>query len=676
MNPASAGALTGGVTSIAGGQMQNAQQQQVARYNITALQQQANEVSNSAAANEADVIRKGNAALGEQAAAAGQANIGTGGSVAGIERQSAANARLNALNVWYGGQLEHNQYENQANLEQWQLNQLDQKAPNWDVADYLTNKLGAAGWLINPAGKLTGINAWTMLRNGGQGPSQIRSQATASLLGRVITARGHSLMGGGVVRIPTVDQNVGTPQRDRGPALAHDLESPIARGLGIVGQAAQRVGAYSQRAARAQIVLDAADAQEDFQDGAAQIYAQAKQLPGDQWAPTVKQQTDDLAQKILDDPNNQSARFLLAKRLPRLQARIYTEATSAGMVQTAHENDEQLKTLGSKLASQAGSAYQVGTDGQVQDAPVANGPRQQYYNLVDQMWPKNPVMAQGYKTAFENQVVQQRAQAIAIDPNAKPSTLDSFIKSQPGQFDPEQQLKLRNMAIGAVEAPYHQVTAAHEALSAQAITGLDQMATTHDPSLANAAYKARSGGLIDDKQYENYAHSKWRDPYATSAPGLVAGYAKDIDQNPFRYSSADIAAIPADEISPDDRRQLQAHRADSEAFAKKAVGGEYLRSLDSLRSALTPNIIVNKEAVDARVNAALTSMRAAKEEGQFQSVKDVQDMTRRVLDTYQVGKPKQTVQPIKAAPKFAPIAPATAARIAAEARASGWEPGE
>lgn len=310
-----------------------------------------------------------------------------------------------------------------------------------------------------------------------------------------------------------------------------------------------------------------------------------------------------------------------------------------------------------------------------QEGDVAKAARRAYYKAIDIAYPNSPDIANDYKQKWEQKLIAKRGEAIAFDTKVSPGLLDAYIKTQ--KFTPEQVSQLRNIRIGTIEAPYHLATANHEAQVAQTEASLDKQATAHDPGLANAAYQAKLAGFIDTQKYENYTHSKWRDPYATSAPGLVESYLKDIDQNPNRYSAADIAAIPADEISPDDRRKVQAARADGESYAKKAVGGEYLRALDTVRHALTPNIVINKEAVAARVEAALTSLRAAKEEGQFQTTKDVQDFTKQVLATYTVGKPKKPVEHV-VAPSAPPVKlpPAIAAKIAAEARASAWEPGE
>ncbi len=95
-------------------------QAKAADYNAAVLTQQGVSESNTAAANMAQSQRRSAAALGEQAAAFGQANIGTGGSVQTVEKQSATNARMDALNIWYGGELERHQAFDAAAVERYQ----------------------------------------------------------------------------------------------------------------------------------------------------------------------------------------------------------------------------------------------------------------------------------------------------------------------------------------------------------------------------------------------------------------------------------------------------------------------------------------------------------------------------------------------------------------------------
>jgi hypothetical protein len=107
------------VEPIASGimQYQNAgQEQAAANYNATLFQQQGRQAEEAGAANEAETLRKSQAAVGEQAAGFGESNIGTGRTVQGVERQSQISGRMDALNQWYSGEIEGTNAMNEANL--------------------------------------------------------------------------------------------------------------------------------------------------------------------------------------------------------------------------------------------------------------------------------------------------------------------------------------------------------------------------------------------------------------------------------------------------------------------------------------------------------------------------------------------------------------------------------
>lgn|SRR5208282_2008673 len=85
------------------------EQASAANYNASVLREQGNLESASASANMAANIRKTTQQLGTQAAAIGQANVGVGPSQQKVEQQSATNAKMDALNIWYGGELARHQ---------------------------------------------------------------------------------------------------------------------------------------------------------------------------------------------------------------------------------------------------------------------------------------------------------------------------------------------------------------------------------------------------------------------------------------------------------------------------------------------------------------------------------------------------------------------------------------
>jgi hypothetical protein len=116
------GAIGGAASSMMqglAGYQQGQAGKETAQYNAGVLEQQSKQVQQAATAQEAQQLRKSQGELGEQAAAIGQANVGTGPTVQGIERQSATDARMEALNTWYGGRIQGIEALQQARLEEY-----------------------------------------------------------------------------------------------------------------------------------------------------------------------------------------------------------------------------------------------------------------------------------------------------------------------------------------------------------------------------------------------------------------------------------------------------------------------------------------------------------------------------------------------------------------------------
>lgn len=155
MNPAAIGMMAGAGASALGTASQSQQNLNIAEYNAKALRYQANQASRAGAANEESSLRGSALDLGEQAAAIGQANIGTGGSAAEIMKESAANARLDALNTWYGGELQRHGLVEQAKLETWKAQQIkDVRKPGFlekllDPVNLIAPGLGATDFSVH-----------------------------------------------------------------------------------------------------------------------------------------------------------------------------------------------------------------------------------------------------------------------------------------------------------------------------------------------------------------------------------------------------------------------------------------------------------------------------------------------------------------------------------------------
>ena len=163
MGPGMIGAAFG-VAQQVGSTIEQYSQQNAAssesKYNATVLSQQGIAESNTAAANEAGSIRQTGAVLGEQAAGAAGANVGTGGTIGGVEKQSATNARMDALNIWYGGTLERYQAFNAAAEQEY----------NAKVEKSNANNALIGGALALPGSAAKGYGLGTsMLMGGGSG---------------------------------------------------------------------------------------------------------------------------------------------------------------------------------------------------------------------------------------------------------------------------------------------------------------------------------------------------------------------------------------------------------------------------------------------------------------------------------------------------------------------------
>ena len=172
---AEAALIIGTVASMAASAMQAFQGYQQgnaaakeADYNAQILRQQGNQEVNVAASNQAETIRRGQAALGEQAAAAGQAGIGTGGTIEKVEKQSATSVRLDALNVWYGGELQKYQADNAAREQEYQA-KVDRSNATASLVGGAFGGLGALGTGIARSKGLSSYGPGTNLLMGGNG---------------------------------------------------------------------------------------------------------------------------------------------------------------------------------------------------------------------------------------------------------------------------------------------------------------------------------------------------------------------------------------------------------------------------------------------------------------------------------------------------------------------------
>jgi hypothetical protein len=483
---------------------------------------------------------------------------------------------------------------------------------------------------------------------------------------------------GGFAKIPAIPQiqpDVQAPMEPRRTRLA---DIPETKGLGdLIPSAlgAVRAGADLGQVIQVQnahkAILDSAQAEENIKNQFNQVRVDSQQLPGDQQAQYVQQHTQDISDKFLSDPANSHISAYMGTRIPALQGLFVRDAQEGGAHATALEHDATNKSLNTQGATDAASDFKINPDGSIVDGPRAQAVRGQVQNRVNAQWGKNPAMANAYMQDFEAKVAPERAQFIAQN---QPELIGKYLAGQPGKFTPEQINNFNTIARDALEKPYLDALAAHKAKSQAVSDDLDKMQSTGTPGLQPAAFAAKRAGFVSAERYEELTNIKWQDPKAQSAPGLVDGYKAMIDKDPYSVSEATVGGISSDDISPNDRRGLQAYRANALADAKTGLGAQFLRSMQSIREAMRPGMATtNLEAKKLQTDGMLSDLRAAKEDGEIKTPQALADYANKLI---------KANLPAGAAPKKpvtihigVPIAPGTAAKIAAEARARGWEAG-
>jgi hypothetical protein len=139
------------IGSIAQGNAANA----AAQSNADALTQQADAENRAAGAREEQQRRQARQFLGGQRASLAQAGIGLTGSAYDINRQSAVNAELDALNIRYEGQLAAKGLRDQATMQRFEGKQAR-----------------TAGFLGAGAALLQGASSYAGMKAGNAAPSK------------------------------------------------------------------------------------------------------------------------------------------------------------------------------------------------------------------------------------------------------------------------------------------------------------------------------------------------------------------------------------------------------------------------------------------------------------------------------------------------------------------------
>jgi len=160
------GTIMSAVSAISQGQ-QAADQAESAKnaeeYNAAVNRNKATNTRAVYAQKEDAQRRQARLIMGDQRAAGGQSGLGSGGSIADMENQSAVNAELDSLNIRYQGSLESQGLLAQADMNDYQGSVYGQKADNAITSSYL-----AAGSSI-----LSGIGKYAANSAGGSSPKLV-----------------------------------------------------------------------------------------------------------------------------------------------------------------------------------------------------------------------------------------------------------------------------------------------------------------------------------------------------------------------------------------------------------------------------------------------------------------------------------------------------------------------
>lgn len=114
------------------------QAQRAAEFNAATMEAEARIARAQGGAREEQQRRRAREFLGTQRAAAGQAGVGLGGSIADVLGDSAAEAELDALNIRYESNLQALGMENQAAITRWQGKELKRQARAKAVASIIS----------------------------------------------------------------------------------------------------------------------------------------------------------------------------------------------------------------------------------------------------------------------------------------------------------------------------------------------------------------------------------------------------------------------------------------------------------------------------------------------------------------------------------------------------------
>jgi hypothetical protein len=353
------------------------------------------------------------------------------------------------------------------------------------------------------------------------------------------------------VTIPQVQPEVGGVATYRAPlATAPDVSTGLKEGAQQIAQASSEFGKMLVEQGRHQQIIDSAGAEENIKDQFNQIRVDARQLPGNQQAQYVKDQTTAVGKQMLEDPANAHIRGYLGTRIPQLQGVVLDDARLYGAEQTMRDQKAQNDRLDQKVAANdvAGS-YVVGPDGKVIDNPkgTAGPARQQVYGRYDAMFPQNPIMAGALKHDFDIKATEARAQYIARNPDAAhPDLLNNFIEQNRDVITPQMETELHNAQTAAVNEPMRQQEAGWTALRASSIQyQQDFIAKNGHPDMARLEKDAQ-WKRIQPEDYQRFSGQQYVEPTPKGTldafDTAIAGAKSEDDIDAIRFGIESSAA--------------------------------------------------------------------------------------------------------------------------------------
>jgi hypothetical protein len=331
------------------------------------------------------------------------------------------------------------------------------------------------------------------------------------------------------VTIPQIQPEVGGVAEYRAPvARAPQVGEGLEQGAKQVSEATSDLGKFLIEQGRHQQIIDSAGAEESLKDQFNQIRVDARQLPGNQQAQYVKDQTTAVGKQILEDPNNAHIRAYLGTRIPELQGVVLDDARLYGAEQTMRDQKAQNDRLDQKVAANdvAGS-YVVQPDGKIVDGTQAAAARAQTYSRYDALHPLNPILSAANKRDFDTKATEARAQYIARNPDAAhPDLLNNFIQQNRDVITPEMETQLHNAQTAAVNEPMRQQEAGFTALRASSLQyQQDYIAKNGHPDMARLESDAQ-WKRIQPEDYQRLSGQQYFEP---TPPGVLASYQTQIN---------------------------------------------------------------------------------------------------------------------------------------------------